>query len=68
MTYGDGIADLDLDKLESFHNLHNSLGTVTAVRPPSRFGELTISNENLAEFLEKASNGTGTDKWRFLYF
>ncbi len=69
LTYGDGIADLDLNKLKSFHNLHNSLGTVTAVRPPSRFGELTISNENLVESLEeKPQMGQGLINGGFFIF
>ncbi len=53
LTYGDGVCDVDINKLSSFHNSHNSLGSVTAVRPPSRFGELNIGRDNIVEDLEE---------------
>ena len=69
LTYGDGIADIALDNLESFHSSHNSLGTVTAVRPPSRFGELSISDKNLVESLEeKPQMGKGLINGGFFIF
>ena len=40
LTYGDGVANIDIDKLVKFHRSHGKIGTVTAVRPPSRFGRL----------------------------
>ena len=40
LTWGDGVADLDIPRLLDFHRSHGKLATVTAVRPPARFGEL----------------------------
>src|SRR3989344_2316473 len=42
LTYGDGLSDVDLYRLDHFHRNHGKTGTVTAVHPPSRFGEMTI--------------------------
>jgi len=44
MTYGDGLSDVNLNKLETFHKKHKKIATVTAVHPPVRFGELKIKN------------------------
>jgi glucose-1-phosphate cytidylyltransferase len=53
-TYGDGVANVDLQKLEEFHSEKKSIATVTAVHPPSRFGELSISDNGIVrEFAEK---------------
>ncbi len=59
LTYGDGLCDLDLKALLKFHKSHGKIATVTAVRPPVRFGELIISNNEVKQFQEKpqASNG-----------
>jgi len=60
LTYGDGVSDVDIRKLSEFHNSHNCIGTVTAVRPPSRFGELNISDDNMViELEEKPQMGKG---------
>jgi len=60
LTYGDGVCDVNLNRLLEFHNDHGGLGTVTAVRPPSRFGELTIDNNNtVRELEEKPQMGKG---------
>jgi glucose-1-phosphate cytidylyltransferase len=53
LTYGDGLADVDLDALLAFHRGHGRLATVTAVRPPSRFGEIEMDGERVVEFNEK---------------
>ena len=54
MTYGDGLSNVNIDKLEKFHIKHNKLATVTAVRPPARFGYLNISsNDEVINFDEK---------------
>lgn len=50
---GDGLADIDLDALVAFHRSHGELATVTAVRPPSRFGELELDGSTVASFREK---------------
>ena len=51
LTYGDGVANIDVEKLYDFHLSHNNIGTVTVVRPPSRFGELIISGDKVVKFL-----------------
>jgi glucose-1-phosphate cytidylyltransferase len=54
VTWGDGVADLDVGKLLEFHRAHGKLATVTAVRPPARFGELTLDDEGqVTTFAEK---------------
>jgi glucose-1-phosphate cytidylyltransferase len=53
LTYGDGVADIDLDALLSFHKSHGKLVTVSAVRPAARFGELELDGPRVASFQEK---------------
>ncbi len=55
MTYGDGVADIDLDKLLASHKESKSLATLTAVSPPGRFGALKIKDNKVLEFSEKPS-------------
>ena len=59
MTYGDGVADIDLHKLVAFHRSHGKLATVTAVRPPSRFGGLTFDGDSVVDFVEKPQIAEG---------
>ena len=54
VTYGDGLADINIAELESFHQKHGSIGSITAVRPPARFGSLKIEGEKVMEFREKS--------------
>jgi glucose-1-phosphate cytidylyltransferase len=56
LTYGDGISDINISKLIKFHNKQKLLATVLAVRPPSRFGSLTIKNKKVTNFSEKNKN------------
>ena len=61
-TYGDGVSDVDLRTLLAFHRAHGRLATVTAVRPPARFGGLTFERGDgdlVAEFAEKPQVGEG---------
>jgi len=58
-TYGDGVADIDLEALRRFHESHGKLATVTAVRSPARFGRLAIENDCVTEFYEKPEEGEG---------
>ncbi len=60
LTYGDGLSDLDLNKLLNFHIKKKAIGTVTSVRPPARFGELIIKNNIVVSFKEKPQL---TDGW-----
>jgi glucose-1-phosphate cytidylyltransferase len=53
VTYGDGVANIDIGRLVKFHKEHNKTGTITGVHPPSRFGELMIRNNQLVQFQEK---------------
>lgn len=59
MTFGDGVANVDLDQLIDFHKSHGRLATVTAVRPPARFGHLELDGEEVVEFSEKPQTGRG---------
>ncbi|MEM7734964.1 MAG: glucose-1-phosphate cytidylyltransferase [Deinococcota bacterium] len=58
-TYGDGVANIDLDALLEFHRAHGKLATVTTVRPPSRFGNIAFDHERITEFYEKPESGEG---------
>lgn len=59
MTYGDGVSDVDLRKLLAFHRAHGKLATVTAVRPPARFGGLSLKGDSVSSFDEKSQTGEG---------
>lgn len=59
MTYGDGLGDVNLSALLAFHKSHQRLATVTAVRPPSRFGGLVLNGDTVVEFSEKPQIGEG---------
>ncbi|MGE3818183.1 MAG: glucose-1-phosphate cytidylyltransferase [Isosphaeraceae bacterium] len=59
MTYGDGVSNVDLDRLVAFHKAHGKLATVTAVRPPARFGGLEFSGDRVVRFTEKPQLGDG---------
>lgn len=58
-TYGDGVANIAVDKLVEFHQKHKKLATVTAVRPPARFGRLHISGDMVKKFGEKNQSDEG---------
>ena len=58
-TYGDGLANVDLKKLISFHESHGKLATVTAVRPPARFGYMRIDSNVVSHFGEKNQSDEG---------
>ena len=59
MTYGDGVANIDINKLVAFHRSHGKLATVTAVRPPARFGSLSFDGDLVSKFVEKPQIGEG---------
>ena len=58
LTYGDGLCNVNLNKLKQFHLKKKPIGTVTAVNPPVRFGELSISKNKISEFKEKSTTKT----------
>lgn len=59
MTYGDGLADIDIKKLLKFHREHGKLATITAVRPAARFGGLEFDGDFVTNFVEKPQIGEG---------
>jgi glucose-1-phosphate cytidylyltransferase len=59
LTYGDGVANVDLHELLACHRRHGLLATVTAVRPPARFGGLAFDGDKVTQFLEKPQIGEG---------
>jgi glucose-1-phosphate cytidylyltransferase len=68
LTYGDGLSDVDLTKLVQFHRRTGKLATVTAVRPPARFGGLVFDGDLVAEFTEKPQTGEGWINGGFFAF
>jgi glucose-1-phosphate cytidylyltransferase len=66
LTYGDGVCDMDLGKLVEFHRSQGRLATVTAVRPPARFGGLVFDGDLVSEFTEKPQIGEGWINGGFL--
>ncbi|RYE55013.1 MAG: glucose-1-phosphate cytidylyltransferase [Sphingobacteriales bacterium] len=59
LTYGDGVADVDLSELLKFHRQHGKYSTVTAVRPAARFGEMILKDNTVETFQEKPQAGEG---------
>lgn len=59
-TYGDGVGDIDITKLISFHKAQKTIATVTAVQPPGRFGRLNFEGERITNFQEKLA---GDGNW-----
>jgi glucose-1-phosphate cytidylyltransferase len=59
MTYGDGVSDVDLTKLTAFHAEHGLDATVTAVRPPGRYGATVLEGQRVVRFEEKPAGDGG---------
>ncbi|HVN84170.1 MAG TPA: glucose-1-phosphate cytidylyltransferase [Candidatus Binatia bacterium] len=59
LTYGDGVSDVDLKKLVAFHRSQQRVATLTAVRPPARFGALLMDGHVVTDFQEKPQTGEG---------
>ena len=68
VTYGDGVSDIDLRDLLKFHRTHGRIATVTAVRPPARYGGLIFDGDLVADFTEKPQTGEGWINGGFLVF
>tara|TARA_B100000686_G_C16798624_1_gene984248 strand:- start:1662 stop:2453 length:792 start_codon:yes stop_codon:yes gene_type:complete len=68
LTYGDGLACIDLEKLLTFHKSHGKLATVTGVFPPSRFGELVLKENQVVGFCEKPQTQSGCINGGFFVF
>ncbi len=59
LTWGDGVSDVNLHELLAFHRSHGKLATLTAVRPPARFGHLDLDGDEISEFSEKPQTKEG---------
>ena len=59
LTYGDGISNINLGKLLKFHNKHKRIATISAVRPPARFGFIKLNQNKVRCFREKSSLDEG---------
>tara|TARA_Y100000768_G_scaffold348075_1_gene296789 strand:+ start:2001 stop:2741 length:741 start_codon:yes stop_codon:yes gene_type:complete len=68
LTYGDGISNVNIKKLTEFHFRSEAIGTVTAVRPPARFGSLKIENSYVTDFAEKDLANEGYINGGFFVF
>lgn len=68
LTYGDGVSDVDVSGLVAFHRQQGRLATVTAVRPPARFGGLVIKGDTVEHFTEKPVAGEGWINGGFIVF
>jgi len=68
VTYGDGVADLNIQRLLEFHKGHGRLATVTAVRPPPRFGSLELDGDSVSVFNEKLPTHAGWINGGFFVF
>jgi glucose-1-phosphate cytidylyltransferase len=63
MTYADGVSNIDIQALVAFHKKHGRLATVTAVRPPARFGGLLLDKDQVVEFKEKPATHQTEEGW-----
>ncbi len=68
LTYGDGVCDVDINALVAFHRKQGKIATVTAVRPPARFGGLVFDGDLVKEFTEKPQIGEGWINGGFMVF
>jgi glucose-1-phosphate cytidylyltransferase len=68
LTYGDGVANVDIPALVDFHLSHDRTGTVTAVQPPGRFGEMELQGTEVVQFAEKPPQTQGSINGGFFVF
>jgi glucose-1-phosphate cytidylyltransferase len=68
VTYGDGVADVDVTRLHRFHHAHGRTATVTGVTPPGRFGAMAVEGESVTAFNEKRDAGGGLINGGFFVF
>lgn len=68
LTYGDGLSSVNIKQLLEFHLKHKKIATLTAVKPPVRFGELILKNENVISFKEKPQASSGWINGGFFIF
>ena len=68
LTYGDGISNINLIKLLKFHKKHKKIGTISAVRPPARFGFIKLKGQKIKYFKEKSNLDVGWINGGFMVF
>jgi glucose-1-phosphate cytidylyltransferase len=68
LTYGDGVSNVDIKSLLAFHKAHGKIATVTAVRPPARFGGMSFDGSRVIEFKEKPQTREGWINGGFFVF
>ena len=68
LTYGDGVSNVDLRALLAFHEKQKAIATITAVRPPARFGDIVFDGERVSKFMEKTQVGEGWINGGFMVF
>jgi glucose-1-phosphate cytidylyltransferase len=68
LTYGDGVSNVDIGRLLEFHRAQGKIATITAVRPPSRFGEMVFDDGDAVRFTEKPQMGEGWINGGFMVF
>ena len=68
LTYGDGLSNINFDKLLDFHFKHGKIATITAVHPTARFGELILNNDTVTSFKEKPQMNNGWINGGFFVF
>ena len=68
LSYGDGVSNVDIKKLVAFHMSHGKIATVTAVRPPARFGTMSFDGDKVTKFTEKPQTGEGWINGGFFVF
>jgi len=68
LTYGDGVSDVDIADILAFHRRHGKLATLTAVRPPARFGAMVFDGDQVVEFAEKPQTSEGWVNGGFFVF
>jgi glucose-1-phosphate cytidylyltransferase len=68
LTYGDGVANVDVSALLKFHKKHGKIATITSVRPPSRFGTIEVKDGSVLSFKEKPQLGEGWINGGYMVF
>lgn len=68
LTYGDGVADINISELVEYHKSHNKILTISGVHPPSRFGEIISENGIMSSFEEKPQTSVGLINGGFMVF
>jgi len=68
LTYGDGVADININKLINFHKNQNRIVTISGVHPPARFGEIQVNGNEVTSFEEKAQSSQGLINGGFMVF